>query len=203
MPKEICGYCGCEIDDDHARGYLAHPGHDALRLADECERSSGAWDRRMLFDWAEEAAACLRRQHAEIARLTAERDKAMAANRSLLDKVDALIDECDIWQSRFTFDDRVRRASASAKDIERLTAERDAAQEELRLCEQDAIALQDERNALREALTFYAEKNHFMLSDESAWDTVSGEPQNLWCDEAGTAIVEDGAIARAALAQKE
>lgn len=52
---------------------------------------------------------------------------------------------------------------------------------------------------LRQALLFYAEKGHFMLSDESAWDTVSGEPQNLWCDEAGTATVEDGAIARAAL----
>ena len=52
---------------------------------------------------------------------------------------------------------------------------------------------------LRQALLFYAEKGHFMLSDESAWDTVSGEPQNLWCDEAGTATVEDGTIARAAL----
>ena len=53
---------------------------------------------------------------------------------------------------------------------------------------------------LRKALQFYADKGHFGLSDESAWDTVSGEPQNYWCDEAGTATVEDGSIARLALA---
>jgi hypothetical protein len=51
----------------------------------------------------------------------------------------------------------------------------------------------------REALQFYADRDHFMLSDESAWDTVSGEPANLWCDEAGTATVEDGSVAAAAL----
>ena len=49
------------------------------------------------------------------------------------------------------------------------------------------------------ALRFYAEQGHFGISDESAWDTVSGEPQNYWCDEAGTATVEDGSIARRAL----
>ena len=53
---------------------------------------------------------------------------------------------------------------------------------------------------LRDALQFYARGDHFMLSDKDAWDTVSGEPQNLWCDEAGTATVEDGSIAKAALA---
>lgn len=57
--------------------------------------------------------------------------------------------------------------------------------------------------ALRDALKFYADRDHFMLADESAWDTVSGEPQNLWCDEAGTAMVEDGSIARAALAAQK
>ena len=30
--------------------------------------------------------------------------------------------------------------------------------------------------------------------DNESWDTVSGEPQNLWCDEAGTATVEDGTV---------
>lgn len=54
---------------------------------------------------------------------------------------------------------------------------------------------------LAEALKFYAKKCHFVLSDESAWDTVSDEPQNYWRDEAGTATVEDGAIARAILAK--
>lgn len=52
---------------------------------------------------------------------------------------------------------------------------------------------------LRSALKFYADKNHFILSDQDAWDTVSGEPQNWWCDEAGTATVEDGSVAAMAL----
>lgn len=53
----------------------------------------------------------------------------------------------------------------------------------------------DEIERLRAALKFYADGYHFNLSDDTAWDTVSGEPQNWWCDEAGTATVEDGSIA--------
>lgn len=53
---------------------------------------------------------------------------------------------------------------------------------------------------LRKALQFYADGDHFGRSDDTAWDTVSGEPQNWWCDEAGTATVEDGSLARMALA---
>lgn len=60
-------------------------------------------------------------------------------------------------------------------------------------------AAQAEATALREALTFYAEGNHFIRDD--AWDTVSGEPTNFWCDEAGTATVEDGSIAKLAISQ--
>ena len=52
------------------------------------------------------------------------------------------------------------------------------------------------------ALTFYADGQHFDKADPDAWDTVSGEPQNWWCDEAGTATVEDGSIAEMALAGK-
>lgn len=52
---------------------------------------------------------------------------------------------------------------------------------------------------LLNALRFYANGNHMTLSDESAWDTVSDEPRNLWCDEAGTAMIEDGSLAAAAL----
>lgn len=72
MSKDICGYCGCEIDDDHARGCLMHSDFDALRLADEFERSSGAWGKRDLADWGEESAATIHRQHAELTRLRAE-----------------------------------------------------------------------------------------------------------------------------------
>jgi len=54
---------------------------------------------------------------------------------------------------------------------------------------------------LREALKFYADGKHFIRHDDSAWDTVSGEPQNLYEDESNTATVEDGTFARAALNQ--
>lgn len=57
----------------------------------------------------------------------------------------------------------------------------------------------DEIELLRAALQFYAAKEHFILSDAAEWDTVSGEPQNWWCDGAGTATVEDGSIAAMAL----
>ena len=59
---------------------------------------------------------------------------------------------------------------------------------------------QAEAENLRKALQFYADKEHFAIAEEGAWDTVSGEPQNYWCDEAGTAMVEDGSIAKMALA---
>lgn len=48
---------------------------------------------------------------------------------------------------------------------------------------------------LRESLGYYAEQDHFTLYEPEAWDTVSGEPENLLCDEAGTAMVENGSIA--------
>ena len=54
-------------------------------------------------------------------------------------------------------------------------------------------------DGMRKALRYYANGHHFGLADKDAWDTVSGEPQNLWCDDAGTATVEDGTIAKLAL----
>lgn len=64
-------------------------------------------------------------------------------------------------------------------------------------------ALLDERDRMREALKFYADQHHFNIADYDAWDTVSGEPPNFFCDELGTATLEDGSIARAALAQEQ
>lgn len=52
---------------------------------------------------------------------------------------------------------------------------------------------------LRKALQFYAEGHHFVKHDPSAWDTVSGEPMNFEEDEANTATVEDGSIAKLTL----
>ena len=51
------------------------------------------------------------------------------------------------------------------------------------------------RTDLLAALQWYADGLHFDKASPDAWDTVSGEPQNWWCDEAGTATVEDGSIA--------
>jgi hypothetical protein len=69
-----------------------------------------------------------------------------------------------------------------------------------RMLRQANHGLADENFRLREALSFYADGNHFLISGKDSWDTVSGEPQNYWCDEAGTATVEDGSVAKAALA---
>ena len=51
------------------------------------------------------------------------------------------------------------------------------------------------RATLIAALQWYADGLHFDKASPDAWDTVSGEPQNWWCDEAGTATIEDGSIA--------
>ena len=58
-----------------------------------------------------------------------------------------------------------------------------------------------QRDVLLAALEFYAEGHHFILHDANAWETISGEPQNFQEDEANTATVEDGSVARAAIAR--
>lgn len=63
----------------------------------------------------------------------------------------------------------------------------------------EPAAMVAEVENMRKALQFYADGDHFIRSDQDAWDTVSGEPPNYWCDEAGTATVEDGSIAKLAL----
>lgn len=64
--------------------------------------------------------------------------------------------------------------------------------------EAEVELLRKNADRMREALTFYAQGEHFHF-DRAAWDTVSGEPQNYWCDEEGTATVEDGTIAKLAI----
>ena len=66
----------------------------------------------------------------------------------------------------------------------------------------EAEAAADEIVSLRAALKWYADGEHFTKGDPDAWDTVSGEPQNWWCDEAGTAMIEDGSLAGMVLAGK-
>lgn len=66
------------------------------------------------------------------------------------------------------------------------------------------LTVAEQRNAVLEsALKFYADGDHLLLADSDAWDTCSGEPINFLHDEAGTASVEDGSIAKAALKPAE
>lgn len=65
----------------------------------------------------------------------------------------------------------------------------------------DALTRQAaEIERLKGGLKFYADGEHFNRNDPHAWDTVSGEPDNFYCDEADTATVEDGTIAARVLA---
>lgn len=65
-----------------------------------------------------------------------------------------------------------------------------------RVCE---FAPQPEQSGLVTALEYYANGDHLLLADPDEWDTCSGEPANFLHDEAGTASVEDGSIAKVAL----
>lgn len=58
---------------------------------------------------------------------------------------------------------------------------------------------QPEQSGLVAALEYYASGDHLLLADPDEWDTCSGEPANFLHDEAGTASVEDGSIAKVAL----
>lgn len=69
---------------------------------------------------------------------------------------------------------------------------------------QQRLTVAEQRNsALEAALKFYADGDHLLLADADAWDTCSGEPVNFLHDDAGTASVEDGSIAKAALKPAE
>lgn len=54
---------------------------------------------------------------------------------------------------------------------------------------------------LRAALKFYADSDHYSTDDGLNWDSCSGEPANILWHESEPWFVEDGSIARAALAQ--
>lgn len=108
----------------------------------------------------------------------------LATLRARLSQVEGERDELKQALSSLLDSGRQTRSVARAAFVE-LTARAEKAEQE--------------SARLREALRFYADKNHFGISDEDAWDTVSGEPGNFWCDEAGTATVEDGWVARTAL----
>lgn len=65
--------------------------------------------------------------------------------------------------------------------------------------DQKIRALESQLAIARDTLRYYAQGHHFILHDPTAWDTVSGEPINFQEDDANTATVEDGSVARLAL----
>jgi hypothetical protein len=89
--------------------------------------------------------------------------------------------------------EEARARAAAAETRERAVAEV-AAQLGRRVAE---LIADGER--LRRGLAFYAQGWHFALSDPLQWDSVSGEPPNFHCDAAGSATIEDGAIAKQVL----
>lgn len=90
--------------------------------------------------------------------------------------------------------------------VQGLSAGEAALREELRKWKEIAFRHSEDRDEIQQRLTvaeqalkFYADGDHLLLADADAWDTCSGEPVNFLHDEAGTASVEDGSIAKAAL----
>jgi hypothetical protein len=96
------------------------------------------------------------------------------------------------WSGRFVVDE-VRRVLAGKPAPDFTIGGPNSAG--LTQCVADNARLAEQVDNLRAALQWYADGLHFDKASPDAWDTVSGEPQNWWCDEAGTATVEDGSIA--------
>ncbi|MGS8279884.1 hypothetical protein ACU7AI_17955 [Pseudomonas aeruginosa] len=81
-------------------------------------------------------------------------------------------------------------------------AERDAAETGLPIVGLGPMTDSAEFERLREALKFYADRDHFAEDIGSDWDSVSGEPANVLWHENEAWFVEDGSIARAALQRR-
>ena len=81
-------------------------------------------------------------------------------------------------------------------------AERDAAATGLPIVGLGPMTDAAEVELLREALKFYADRDHFAEDIGSEWDSVSGEPANVLWHEDEAWFVEDGSIARAALERR-
>ncbi|RUR69033.1 hypothetical protein EJP67_18405 [Variovorax guangxiensis] len=117
-------------------------------------------------------------------------------------------DDCSIVGQVFSggarhWNTRALAAPASAQEAreqEHAKAQDAAIRTMLRWEREKTAVLHDENRNLREALQFYADGNHFTMHDANEWDTVSGEPANFYEDSSNTATVEDGSVAKLALA---
>jgi hypothetical protein len=90
--------------------------------------------------------------------------------------------------------------SCDAKIVATLTATKETIEASRNEIVQKAKSEQQARiEQLEAGLRYYADGNHFMPVDESQWESVSGEPENLLCDDQGLATVEDGWTAKQCL----
>ncbi len=95
------------------------------------------------------------------------------------------------------------RETALRKDLEKQIARSNDFASKLTGAQQRLTAADERVDLMEKALKFYADGNHLLLADSDAWDTCSGEPVNFLHDDAGTASVEDGSIAKTALKPEE
>lgn len=93
----------------------------------------------------------------------------------------------------------LERHAVKRQDFERFESELSMLKAALAAPQPTISSDQDVIENLMTALKWYADGEHFTKADPDAWDTVSDEPQNWWCDEAGTAMVEDGSLAKMVL----
>lgn len=74
-------------------------------------------------------------------------------------------------------------------------------QEKINVIQSRLNAVEAENERLREALKFYADKEHFHFEGDD-WDSVSGEPHNILWHSEEPYFVENGYIAKQALEGK-
>ena len=94
---------------------------------------------------------------------------------------------------------KLRPNHADAGEVERPSQVAMSLQAKVKTLEKERDTLRAQLAKAEAALKFYADGDHLLLADPDAWDTCSGEPVNFLHDEAGTASIEDGSIAKAAL----
>ena len=182
------------------RLYVQDGTNYVQEAADEIERLRAevdalrdeARDKALRFDLDQAGIERRETEAVELIALRAERDALL---RHGFVPCDIPACNCGSWHPRFGYPERMREIADALADAGHELSNENG-NKPLNALRQ----LVAERDALAKALTFYATQEHFILSDDNMWDTVSGEPPNWWCDGAGTATVEDGSIARLVLA---
>lgn len=99
----------------------------------------------------------------------------------------------------FGIDGRSVRVSQEAYSI--FLARESAGREKIAVLQQRLTVADERADVLESALKFYADRDHYSVDDGLNWDSCSGEPVNILWHESEPWFVEDGSIARSALAE--